>query len=309
MNKFLNKSLVFSIPFILYIIYLVTNLFSPPTQEWSGFLIFGEVQKDSLLREVDPPRIIFVGGSNLSFGLNSKMVKDSLNINPINTALHAGLGLVYMMNNTRKYLKNGDIIILVPEYEQFFGNVAYGEHTLLHQIFEVNPSKIFILTKRQISNLAKLLPEFSKSKNTKSDFTNFKRNDEYSVNSFNEYGDAFKHWVLERRDFEIKGKITTSMNLRVFQEIDKFRNQVEGKNGTLYISYPCLYDKSFRNNLREIELVQKNLENYKFNILGTPERYMMHDSMMFDTPYHLNKNGVDHRTKFFIQDFRKSRKE
>lgn len=54
-------------------------------------------KKCQLLEDTPSPRIIFVGGSNLAFGLDSQRIKDSLNINVINYGLHAGIGLKYMM--------------------------------------------------------------------------------------------------------------------------------------------------------------------------------------------------------------------
>ena len=53
-------------------------------------------KKCQLLEDTPSPRIIFVGGSNLAFGLDSQRIKDSLNINVINYGLHAGIGLKYM---------------------------------------------------------------------------------------------------------------------------------------------------------------------------------------------------------------------
>lgn len=56
-------------------------------------------KKCQLLEDTPSPRIIFVGGSNLAFGLDSQRIKDSLNINVINYGLHAGIGLKYMIDD------------------------------------------------------------------------------------------------------------------------------------------------------------------------------------------------------------------
>ena len=36
---------------------------------------------------------------------------------------------------------------------------------------------------------------------------------------------------------------------------------------------------------------------------------MIPDKMMFNTPYHLNKNGVDYRTSLLIEDFQKYKRQ
>ena len=62
-------------------------------------------KKCQLLEDAPAPRIIFVGGSNLAFGLDSQRIKDSLNINVINYGLHAGIGLKYMIDDISTYAK------------------------------------------------------------------------------------------------------------------------------------------------------------------------------------------------------------
>ena len=73
-------------------------------------------KKCQLLEDTPSPRIIFVGGSNLAFGLDSQRIKDSLNINVINYGLHAGIGLKYMIDDISTYARKGDIIVFAPEY-------------------------------------------------------------------------------------------------------------------------------------------------------------------------------------------------
>ena len=87
-------------------------------------------KKCQLLEDTPSPRIIFVGGSNLAFGLDSQRIKDSLNINVINYGLHAGIGLKYMIDDISTYARKGDIIVFAPEYEHFY-TIAYGESVTL----------------------------------------------------------------------------------------------------------------------------------------------------------------------------------
>jgi hypothetical protein len=39
-------------------------------------------------------------------------------------------------------------------------------------------------------------------------------------------------------------------------------------------------------------------------VMGSPERYVMPETLMFDTPYHLIKKGVDLRTELMIEDIK-----
>jgi len=72
------------------------------------------------------------------YSFNSKMILDSLNINPINKGVNAGIGLIYMMDEILPYIKEGDIIVISPEYDQFYGNFAYGNSRLLWTLMNFN---------------------------------------------------------------------------------------------------------------------------------------------------------------------------
>jgi len=74
MKKFAVKSILFLLAAVLV---FGISMSLPSTPRAATSLLFAERQKDSLLKHTPPPRIIFVGGSNLSFGLNGQLIKDS----------------------------------------------------------------------------------------------------------------------------------------------------------------------------------------------------------------------------------------
>jgi hypothetical protein len=300
MKKFITKTVIFvlllSLPFLL-------GFFLPTTPRASASLLFGAIQKDSLLANVDSPRIIFIGGSNLSFGLNSQMIKDSLNVNPVNTGIMANLGFKYMANNVLRYIKKGDIIIAALEYEHY--TLRYDRVTgeSLRMTMDVNRENIRISSFREALDVLSAMPSYSFSKFSPFEYIVFnenKRNVIYSVHSFNEYGDTDVHWGMDVRGFSpyAVGKV----NQRTMDRIQEFEQNAERKGAVLYISYPGFNEKSFRASEDRITVIQNELKKRNFKILGTPARYMMPDSLMFDTPYHLNKKGVDTRTKRLIED-------
>ncbi len=262
------------------------------------------------MQNIDSPRIIFVGGSNLSFGLNSQMIKDSLNINPINTGIHAAIGLIYMMTNSLEYIKEGDIVILVPEYQQFYGDIAFGNsgEELTRTIFDVNLSKFKNLKFKQIINVLKALPKYSISKFKTREYYNVVENVIYSVNSFNSYGDVYKHWGMKKEYFEPSENLGTDFNYSVLKEVVDYKIEIEKKNAPLFIAYPGYQDTSFKNSTESINQIETEFKKNGFKILGNPGRYMFPDSLMFNTPYHLTKNGVDYRTHLFITDLKEGLK-
>ena len=303
MKKFLSKISLFCLIFILMVFVLV---FLSPTPQASKSLLFSKIKKDLLLEKEESPRIIFVGGSNLSFGLNSKMIKDSLDLNPINTGIHAGIGLIYMMESTLPYIREGDIVVLVPEYSQFLDDNSYGGLELFRTIMDVKKSDLFKLNLKQFFGILKYFPNYALSKMNYHEYFNVEESDIYSVDSFNEFGDVNAHWKMKKQDFYPIVKNSENLNYSVFDEIVKFERKIKEKKAILFISYPGLQKTSFENLKEEIKNIEKIYKENNFIILGTPERYMMPESMMFNTPYHLLKSGVDLRTSLLIEDIKKA---
>ena len=254
---------------------------------------------------VEEPRIIFVGGSNLSFGLNSTRIKQSLNLNPINTAISAALGLKYMLDNTQQYVRKNDVIIIVPEYLLFYQPYDVTSDYLLRVVFDVAPEKRKLLSIKQELNLLEYLPKFSLSKFRPSQYRGFKENAIYGVNSFNEFGDCDAHWNLEKTKFP-PDSIGGMFNEAVVKKIKEFESIARSKGAAVYLTYPCLDRVSFNISKDKILYVEKKLKEYEFDLLGDAQRYVMPTEMMYNTPYHLNKNGVDLRTDLFIEDYKKA---
>ncbi len=260
------------------------------------------------MKNVKSPRIIFVGGSNLSFGLNCQMIKDSLNLNPINTGIHAAIGLVYMMSNSLEYIKEGDIVILVPEYQQFYGDLAYGNdgEELIRTIFDVNISKLHLLNSKQIKIVIHALPKYSLSKFKFSEYFGVGERDIYCVNSFNKYGDAYKHWGLKKEVFKPSGNLGSNFNKEIFNVIKEYQNEIDRRKAILLISFPGYQDSSYLNSKENIKEIESQLKRKGLNTIGSPERYMIPDSVIFNTPYLLSKKGVDYRTNLLISDIKKA---
>jgi hypothetical protein len=86
------------------------------------------------------------------------------------------------------------------------------------------------------------------------------------------------------------------------KRVKQFQTEVLDKGATLFISYPSFQDISFSQSVEKIKRVEQQYAANNFILLGTPERYMMPDSLMFDTSYHLTEEGADYRTQLLIED-------
>ena len=293
---------------MIFLVLFIAGIYLPATPRASKSLLFAKLDKDSLLKYVPSPRIIFIGGSNLSFSLNSQLLKDSLKVNPINTGINVGIGLIYLLDNSIDYIKSGDAVIICPEYDQFFDKYAYGERDLLHTVLDVSPESIYTLRSEQWNNIFFNLPDYSISKFDITEYIFAKEDKIYGKNSFNKFGDAYTHWNMEKQKFYPLRPIAENnkFNYDVIEELYKYQKKVLEKKAVLYLTFPCFQDSSFKNNIAQIQKIESELKKKGFLLLGTPMRYNFPDTLFFNTPYHLLKKGVDYRTHLLIEDIKNS---
>ena len=305
MRKFIVKIVIF---FVVFGLIFLLGMLLPATPASKNNMIKYKAQKDSLLTNVASPRIVFVGGSNLVFGLDSEKVKSELGLNPINAALAINFGLVYMMDDIIPRLKEGDIVVLAPEYQHYFGKQAYGGNDLLRLLLDVQPSGFSYIRKEHIPNLIKGIPVYFQSKFRYSQYFYEKEKDVYGRHIFNEYGDSNFHWNLESREFPEVHPIRGKFNNKLINEIKEFNKIIETLGGTLFVTYPGCDKHSLEIIKNQVDQVKTALEASGLQILGDPDRYSMESDMMFDQIYHLSKKGVDRRTNLLIEDLQHYKK-
>ncbi len=303
MKTFLKRLFFF---IFFFIVIIAIGIVLPATPRAAKSLLFAYLHKDTLLKETEKPRLIFIGGSNISFGLDSKTIESHLGLKVINTGVHAGIGLKYMIENTIQYIKKGDIVVLAAEYAHFYRNYNYVSEELLRTILDVAPHNYKLLNAEQIIKLIPFLPKYALSKFKPTEYIGFTESDVYSVNSFNEYGDVDAHWnMTKKHPLHAEPRFESSFNIDVMNKIKKAEDIIHDKGGELFVTYPCYQDMSYKNNGKQIRKIADTFRHYNFTLLGSPERYMFSNDMMFNTVYHLNRKGVERRTKLFIEDYLK----
>lgn len=276
-----------------------------------GYINIRQIASDLFLQELheketlidtckDEPRVVFIGGSNLAFGLDSKFLSDSLNVSVLNLGLHAGLGLKLLCDIYLPYVREGDVVIISPEYGHFWGETAYGEPTTMGDLPFVNNSYEFF-KKCNYKQVKNILTGFSQQ-NTKYflksvvQFVNGKESSstyfQYSIRGFNEYGDETSHLVLEPVSVSFAGhRISKPFNDDFFcyfiNEIHKLRT----RGISVYLIPPATCYENYLMNEDLIMDLSNRMKENGILWLGDPGDFSYDNSLMYDTPYHLNKEG------------------
>ncbi len=311
MGRFLKKITLFII--LLVSVLGLSLMLIPYKKLGTSTFLFSILDKHRLLRSVASPKLILVGGSNLGFGLDSERISQEFQVRTVNMGIHGGLGLRYMLNDVIPFVHSGDIVVIVPEYDQFVrkGRCSDGQQELLCTLFDIYPEGRAHVSLRQWTHLARFLPTYAASKlvlylkesavgvlhgRTQSS------SDIYDRRAFNDYGDVVAHWQRARIPFPphaIKGTIDTD----VVAFLNSFACLLESKGVHTYLLYPCFESTSFGLSHNFVELLDQKLHgSLVFPILSPPDRYMLRDDLFYDTPYHLNKAGVGIRTGKVIED-------
>ena len=277
----------------------------------------GDRYKHELISKTSSPKIILVGGSNLPFGVNSKKISEHFGMPVVDMGLHGSIGLKYMGNEVKPYINAGDIVVMVPEYEQFYDKKGSlnGDISLLYLVYDFYPEGRQYVGWEQWMKLTPLFPQYASYKYR--NFTNskvmsllnksdFKFDSVYNQNVFDEFGDANSHSHLQPRPFE-SHRSDAGINQSTINYLNDFYEYVKEKKAHMFYSYPSLEEKSYDLCIKPIALLEKELNaQAKFPLLNTPAQYRMQHRYFFDTPYHLTEEGEQVRTEKLISDLDKA---
>lgn len=307
MKKYFTRLILFFL--ILFSIFFLGMVLPDKTPVEN--LHYSIIDKHAQLQKPGDNRVILVGGSSLSFGIYSQIIKDSLNRDVINMAINAGYGLKFLLDDARQFIRPNDMVILIPEYAFFFGTAFYGEEGLLQAIDAV-PSNKEIMTFRQWLAIMRYIPRHSLGKwkaLVRSPFISSKDDEEigdYERRSFNEMGDVISHWEKDPTaisDIVFSGKY----NPNSIEYIKEFEQFVLSRDAEMYISYPSLIESSLALNEEVIKDIEKLYKEKELKILGTPERYSLDTSLYYNTHYHLTREGQFLRTRMLLEDLERNR--
>ena len=269
------------------------------------------IDKHARLKSISTPRIILAGGSNLAFGIDSKMMESQLRMPVCNMSLHAGLGLEFILSELKSEMRKGDIVFIsleyfmlkdgdyqlkkkateyYPEAGKFFEDSYLGDLNYYMERKRTAMHDNFFLLKNKLLHPASV------------DSFTVRNSSVYRRDCFNEYGD-------------VVCQLDQPSSIRA-EDIDKFRysayegiallnsiyHEAQLDGVKMYFVYPNFPESVFHNNEVVIHHYSNTLSSkLSIPVLNDPEYFVMNDSLFFDTVYHLNGRGREIRTRKFIQ--------
>ncbi|MBE6665629.1 MAG: hypothetical protein E7603_05350 [Ruminococcaceae bacterium] len=318
MKKSWIRFIAFLLAFALPVFAVSTVVFLTPSRFEETFL--GEFEKKvDRLYETEGEKIVIIGGSSLAFGLDAKLLSETLGKPVINFGLYATLGTKVMMDYTKDAIGEGDIIVIAPEMNEQTWSTYFNAEAMW-QALDGNFSDF-----RHIDsdNYPAMLGSFWKFAASKAKY--FKQELDisglgiYKASSFDEYGyianNRDKDYNIMAGGFDSGKPITFSTDMispEFVDYVNEYVKYAEKKGAKVYLA-SCPINESalpLDVSMEDIEAYCTALEElFDCPVLGRAEdgvleegspAYMIYPSgYFFDSNFHLNSAGAVLHTKQF----------
>jgi hypothetical protein len=254
------------------------------------------IDKHARLDSIRTNRIILAGGSNLGFGIDSRLIEKKTGKNVINLGLHGGLGSEFILNEVKDNVNENDIILLSLEYS-FYDDRVDPYYDIIEFIQKIYPPSKAYYKLTLAQQIAVKYGIFLSCFNPKQ--INTDKSDPYSRNAFNAYGDDTAHLDKKGQKPLFGSEMMTMVKLNlIIDRLKELSLKCKAKHARLYLLYPVYAKSEFDQNHTVVKDIQKQINiNLNFiTVLNTPEDLVFDDELFFDSVYHLNRKGRELRT-------------
>lgn len=301
---------------------IIALLAVPITLSAWGFLLpavysetfMGELaEKVRLLDETEEPRIIVVGGSAAAFGVDSDLLESEFDgYRAVNFGMYAGLGTRAVMDLSRRSLKRGDIVIVMPEQQsqslsgyfgaEYFWQAADGVFGLLSR-----------LSRDAVREAVAGFPAFAAGKWQYAAKKTVPAPDAvYRKSSFAENGDIRTGVAVENRmpggyDTNTPIDFEEDMVSPEFAEIlNEYSEAAAGRGAVVYYHFPPMNGRAVGADAdaKAPQFAEHLTRILVCKVLGDPRDSIMDSGYFFDTNFHLNDEGRMVFTDRLIRDLK-----
>ena len=267
MKRFLIKVLLLVI--IAFTIILIINVFMLLSKD--RFSCYSHERNVALAYERlvalrDTNKIVIIAGSNAGFGINSRLIKQAFHMPVVNTATHGGIGVRMQFEMYNDLLREGDVVIFCPEYGAGEARLYIGIH--YREAHKHRKSKEF--------------------------------DGPYSAKAINEYGDI--EWKRAHQDTISCYNISSLIDKELVAYYKYVHATTKKRGIRLLFLPPTLLGSNYHKDAAQIEEWAVYLKQNGIPLQAEPSKYAFHDSLYYDTPYHMTSVGADLRTEVMIND-------
>ena len=302
------KSVIIKILILILALFIIfwTQISPQYMFEYNGAII----DKVNRLKEIDEPKIVLVGNSNVAFGIRSELIENEFGMPVVDAGLHGGLGDEFHENLTLYNINSGDIIIQFP-HSYCAKETKMEDYPLAWITIENHTNLWKYIPKSEWYNMFLAFPTYVKKcvklyiegvGNLQDEGTSYTRG------AFNEYGDnIYARYDTTRYIFP------NDYETPVPEIDDKYINRINRNNrvitekGAKYFIAGCPY--ACNNKINYIEEFKRTTnildEKLDCDIISDLSDYLYPYDYFYNTQYHLTEEGAVVRTNQLISDLKK----
>ncbi len=268
--------------------------------------VAGIIPKLNKLKDVEIKKIVIIGGSNASFGIDTELMERRLGVPVVNMALHGGIPVKYLLEQVKPYMNKGDVLVFSKEYEGLRDrdwNTLNG--TEISKVATYDPSQVRVLLSDRtmfettVSNVFKTIKKYidlhpiegRKEITSVYDARAFKKD-----NLRPEFIDG--NYKLEVKQHELKKLEENSVVLKGLKE---YKNYFDRKEVQFYLTPPVIIKGYFEED-KILPFWYFFSERTGIPMLNNNKKYSLEKKYFFNSHYHPNYNGRKIRTESLIED-------
>ena len=129
----------------------------------------------------------------------------------------------------------------------------------------------------------------------------------YTRKALDNNGDMITHLSEESKEIKAGNKQMGEIDLEAINCLNEFYKYAKDKGAKVYLSYPALFDEQYFVWKDDIEQLDKIIaKECNIPLISKPEQYIYSSNEIYDTIYHVNKEGRYKRTMQLIEDLKVS---
>jgi hypothetical protein len=299
MKNFALKILIVCL-FVLGVFSCIFSVF-----EWNQTNYLATMPFKRSLIEQSSAKIVVAGGSNVYFGLNSNLIKESIpSHNPVNLGLNLAFGIRPIFLLLEPNIHASDIVVLSLEHSYYAADV-FGDRCRSAEmlVFDQGLGKYYDW--RQWLHSIPCIPYLSQGF-VSNHFFPPKVYRGYEAATNNSFGDNYNHqgiqtvWKFSLNKIHV---IPQEVVPEVLEYLKKIREMVHKKNAKMFIVWPPIPQEVYLAHQKKFLRLAKDLENElgAEAILGSQEEYTYPINDFFDNEYHLMFAAKDKWTSKWLE--------
>lgn len=299
-----KDNLIFFCKALLMLIIIGIFCFQVVMPQYLGGYNAALLDKLSRLKNVEGPKIVLLGNSNVAFGFQSETIEKELGMPVVNMGLHGGLGNAFHEKLAKINVCEGDIYIIC--HSDFGGDGTVLNKPLAWNAIENHFELWQCLSFKDIGAMMKEYSIYLKKclDLWVNDSGNQMEEGIYSRQSFNLYGDiAVKR---EGSIFSFKSSVEPPIiNDITINRINELYVWLDNKGATLLVAgYPIGKGELTAPEDEFVAAQEKLKKKLSCPFISDYRDYMYDYDLFYNTEYHLNDEGAALRTQQLIADLK-----